>query len=524
MIRVFCKGTAAVFFSLCFLSLSCSRGGSSRGPVDRLAILPLENLSGNPALDWASRVSAAILAYDLTGPRDVHPLRVESIRDARLENAGQYLEGYFAGENGILKFHSTVENADARKIERTAITAAQTNDLVGALNKLAKDLNPQARAFPHCSQVALEAYGAATPDPSCAPAYLPLAEAMLARGDRDGAAHASATALALPNVDPIDRAQFEFLAATAKGDADAKLQALRKLAKLLPADPELLRNTGELEVAQRDFQAAVKTLDAATQADPDDAQTWNLLGYARAYAHDLKGAMEALNQYQSMLSPEEPNPLDSMGEVSFYLGDFASAERYFYKSYQKNEANSLELLKSAEAHLMTGDLPGADRLLQQRTDWNPLDRAQWEFLTGRRKQAIARLEAVPPSPPIQAQLGLWKAQTGLAPAPGNPNDPLGRAVLLFLTGKFAEATPILETVYRATNPDADGAVRTMLAWSYTQTGRANEAKRLLDLYPIPLGSNEPAILASLTFPRFLALHGDRQLAAKFAGDLPDKSN
>ncbi len=521
---MFCKRTTAFFLFLVCVSLSCSRGGSTRQPVDRLVILPFENLTGNPGLDWASRVSAAILAYDLTGPRDVHPSRVESIRDARLENAGQYLEGYFSIENGVLKFHSSFENADARKIERTAITAAQTNDLAGAMNKLAKDLNPRARSFPHCSQAALESYGAATPDPSCAPAYLPLAEAMLARGDRDGAAHASATALALPNVDPIDRAQFEFLAATAKGDADAKLQALRKLAKLLPADPELLRNTGELEIGQRDFQAAVKTLEAATQADPGDAQTWNLLGYARAYVHDLKGAMTALEQYQSMVSSEEPNPLDSMGEVSFYLGDFESAERYFYKSYQKNEANSLELIKSAEAHMMTGDLPGADRLLQQKTNWSPLDSAQWEFITGRRKQAIARLEALPSNPAIQGQLRLWKAQTGLAPVPDNPGDPLGRAVSLLLTGKFEEATPILETIYRATNPDADGAVRTILAWSYTQTGRGSEAKKLLDLYPIPLGSNEPAILASLTFPRFLVLHGDRQLASIFAGDLLDRPN
>ena len=450
-----CKHTVALCLLLGCLLLSCSRGSTTREPVERLAILPFENLSGSAGLDWVSRVSSAILAYDLTGPQNVHPARLDSLRDARLDNASRYLEGYFASEHGMLTFHSTIENPDTRKIQSIALVSAQTDNVIAAMNKLAKDLNPKARSFPNCSQATLESYGQSAPDPTCAPAYLPLAESLLARGDRDGAAHAAATALALPNVDPIDRAQFEFLAATAKGDAGAKLQALKKLAALLPSDPELLRNMGDLQVAQRDFPSAVKTFEAAAQADPDDAQTWNLLGYAHAYVHDLKGAMAALDRYQSMLPPEESNGLDSMGEISFYLGDFASAERYFFKAYQKNEVASAELIKSAEAHLMTGDLPGADRLLAQKTNWNPIESAQWNFMTGRRKKAIASLESLPPNPAIQTQLALWKAQTGLAPPPDSPNDPVGHAVSLVLTGKFAEATPLLENIYRATNPDAD---------------------------------------------------------------------
>jgi Flp pilus assembly protein TadD len=491
--------------------------------VECLAILPFENLSGDPGLDWASRASSAILAYDLTGPKQIHPIRVESLRDARLSDASQYLEGYFAKEHGILKFHTTLENSGAVKIERTQTVTAQTNDLVVAMNQLAKSFETSARSFPHCSEAALQSYGVSIADPTCLPAYLPLVEATLARGDREGAARLAATALALPGVDPIDRAQLEYLSATAKNDSDAKLQSLKKLVELLPADPELLRSIGEQQVAKRDFPAAVKSLEAATQTDPGDPQTWNLLGYARADMHDLKGAMEALQHYQSMLPPEESNGLDSMGEVSFYLGDFASAERYFFKSYQKNESAGVELLKAAEAHLMTGDLPGADRLLAQKTNWRSLSTAQWEFLTGRRKQAIARLESQPADPGTAVQLDLWKAQTGTGPVPENPNEPLGHAVALLLNGKFADATPVLEAVYRATSPDADGAVRTMLAWSYVQTGRSKDAAPLLDRYPIPLGSNEPNILASLTFPKFVELRGevlhsdqDRQLAKRFA--------
>lgn len=500
---MFYRLVAAVAFSVC---ISCST--APRESIERLAILPIENLTSDTSLDWVSRAAAAILAYDLTGPQRIRPVRVESIADARANALGSVLEGYFAREHGALSFHETLGN-------RTLVVSGAGDDVVNHMNALAKQLSVDARRFT-CNAAALRPYGealqsrqgafeaAAQADPGCVPVYLPWAETLLAHNDREGAARVCATALALPNVDAIDRAQFEFLAATAKGNAAGRVQALQKLASLLPSDAELWRNTGELQIEARDFQAAVKSFEAATKAQPGDAQNWNVLGYARAYAHDLSGAKAALEQYQKLLPARDANGLDSLGEVSFYLGDFSASESYFLEAHKRDPSalGGRELLKAAQARMMTGDLATADRILAGLQNLSPLERARWEFMTGRRKEAVARLESLQSNPQAALQLALWNGTI-----PPSANDPFTRAVSLCMAGRFAEAAPILEQLYRAANPAADGQIRTLLAWSYVQSGRPADAAKLLDLYPIPLSSGDP-MLSFLAFPRFVQLRAE----------------
>lgn len=528
---------AAAVLTFAFLLLSCSRGSAPSASVERIAVFPLENLSNDAALDWASSASSAILAYDLTGPRDVNPVETGSIRDARLKNADRYLEGYFASRGGSLEFHATIESPAKLKMERTVVLSAPQGSLIDAMNRLARDLTPNARQFPPCKVQAIRLYaealqgngsfeGAVQADSNCAPLYLALAESLGRQGDRAGAARVTASALQMPGLDAIARTQLQYVNATVKNDPAARLEALRRLTSLLPANVELLHNIAANEFSDRNFTDAARSLEAAVRADPNDSQTWNTLGYARACAHDLKGAREALETYQKLLPAGETNGLDSLGEVSFFLGDFASAEKYFLEAQGKNPAEfgGRELLKAAEARMMTGDLAEADKIFARVPNWAPLDRAQWEFLTGRRKQAMATVTALQ-DPRAALQLSLWKAQTGLGPVPQNAAEPLGRAVSLLLSARFAEAAPILEQLYHASNPGADGQVRTLLAWAYAQTGRKQDAAKLLDRYPIPLGADGEPLLSSLVFPRFVQLRADilnspadRQLAAKYAGD------
>ena len=87
---------------------------------------------------------------------------------------------------------------------------------------------------------------------------------------------------------------------------------------------------------------------------------------------------------------------------------------------------------------------------------------------------------------------------------------------------------------RRDNPAADGQIRTLLAWADVGAGRIAEARKLVQLYPLPLSSGDP-IFASLIFPRFLYLRGvvlenegkrskakqSYELFLKYAGDVPD---
>jgi hypothetical protein len=84
--------------------------------------------------------------------------------------------------------------------------------------------------------------------------------------------------------------------------------------------------------------------------------------------------------------------------------------------------------------------------------------------------------------------------------------------------------PIVEKIYRETNPSFDGQVRTLLAWAYLENGRAADAKPMVALYPLPLSGGDP-LFASLIFPKFLYLRGvvlqskeSRDLYLKLGGE------
>jgi tetratricopeptide (TPR) repeat protein len=380
------------------------------------------------------------------------------------------------------------------------------------------------------------------------------------------------------NPDAIDAAEMDYVAASIAGDVDGRAKALESLTRLTPADANWFRELAGLRLAQRRFQEAARNYEAATRLDGEDAELWNQLGYAYAFEQDLASANRALEHYQQMLGPANSNALDSLGEVNFFLGDFSEAEKYFLEAQEKAGARrGEELVKAAESRLMMGDLAGADGNFQKylalvesrRRQAAGFERAQWEFMTGRRKSGMSRLEQMIPTLKedeqslAYCQLSIWKLETGagkegvelaqkaeglarssrtrslsaiskaIAGGPGVEAVPANVYALLFAR-KYAEAVGRLEAMYRETNPAADGQIRTLLAWAEVETGRIAEARKLVQVFPLPLSSGDP-VFASLIFPRFLYLRGvvlqnegkrakakrSYELFLKYAGDLPD---
>jgi Flp pilus assembly protein TadD len=514
----------------------------------------------------------------------LYAARIDSRASTAIADMNRVVQGYFTDEGGALHVRAWVEDPQSRRVLRIFESdVAAASGGVPVVDRIARELSGEARAFSGHDAAAFRAYGqalmttdararaellktAVEREPNFAAAALAWAETLLVVGDRAG----SQAALAKGKLDPLDAATAKFVSAKAAGGADAQTHALEELFKLAPADPEVARGLGQALFAERKFGDAARILTEATRLDPNDAGAWNLLGYSKAYAHDLEGARKSLLEYQKLVPPGDVNALDSLGEVSFYLGDFAGAERYFSEAQQKNPAGG-DGVKAAEARLMTGDRDGADTLFRAAVGaGGRLQLAQWEFLTGRRKQALARVEALLPGlagEPLavaKCQLALWRLVTGdsttaarlareAAGVTANPNvrsiaalvftvaqstradggSPLANAYAQMLSRKFSEAVPALETAYRETNPSLDAPVRTLLAWAYVESGRARDARALTDLYPIPLSSGDP-VLSCLLFPRFLYLRGAAlkadgkpaearrsfDLFLKYAGDLP----
>jgi tetratricopeptide (TPR) repeat protein len=596
---VFYRSLAAPFLTIALLTLSltaCARK-NARG-VERLAVLPLENLSSEPSLDWAGRAMAAALVYDLAGTSTVYAQSVESPEGAESFRASRILQGYFFDRNGRVEIRAAL--LDPRKTITVASFALDGPEQEGPLplaNQLAKRLDTSARVFSTGKAAVFRDYGAAlsTPDrasalrglesaiaadPGFAAASITLGRLLIDSSDRDGA-RKILTAAMTRHPDRIDQARLEYLAATAESDAGARLKTAERLARLTPADSQVAHELADLLLVQRKFQDAVRYYEAVTRLDPEDAQAWNQLGYGYAYAQNLPAARRALERYQQLLAAEEANPLDSLGEVSYYLGDYAGAEHYFLQAHEKNPAEFAggELIKAAQARLMLGDLQAADAIFKRylglvqhsQGSLASYQQAQWEFLTGRRQAAISRLEKLVPAVEGEGQalalcqLSVWKLETGdsktaadlaaqaasttrsprlrnlasvcrflaTMPAPGSGSQAADAYARLF-ERKFAEAAPVLEALYRETSPTSDAQVRTLLAWAYVENGRLKEAEPLLARSPIPLSSGEP-LFADLIFPRYLYLHGivlqkdgkrddakrSYQLYLKYAGDLPD---
>ncbi len=541
---------------------------------------------------------ALAVVNDVNGSQELYAQPVDSLSGAYAMRASRAVEGYFYRRNGRLEIRATVEDpARTKTVEILEAGGPAAQGVLPLVNAVAKKMSASAHAFQTANEDAFRAYGkalssadraemlkgfeaASQADPRFSQVYLDWAKVLLAGGDPAGAVKVIEQGLR-GQPDPISRAQLEYTRASIQGDLRLRMSALESLARLTPADSKVIRELAELQVASRQFREAARSYDAAARLDPEEPQIWNEMGYALAYSQDLSGAKQALERYQELLPKENANALDSLGEVSFYLRDFAGAAKYFEEADQRNRGQfgGAELVKAAQARLLAGDLEGGNALFQkyaglfqgEQGGRGALQATQWEFLTGRRKQAMQGLEKIIPVLEGEArsqalsQLSVWKlmtgdqktaveladqAATGAASARARNLSTLCRmisrpqasrsgsafvdAYALMFARKYAEATPLLERLYRETAPAGDGQIRTLLAWAYVETNRIQDADRLLGTCPLPLNSGEP-LFASLVFPRYLFLRGvvlerqgkraDAKTAyesyLKYAGDVPD---
>jgi tetratricopeptide (TPR) repeat protein len=595
---VFCRKLptpCSITILLILAPLSCTRARTTA--VERLAIVAFENLSSDSNLNWAGRAVASALVYDLAPAPDLYAQMVDSISGAYTTQASRILEGYLSERNGRMRLVATLEDlATTRTVGSFDFSGSVSEGVLPLLNQLAKRLNSTARPFGTGKLEAFRAYGevltsgdsqtilrglesATVSDPHFVAAYLARARLLLAQGQRDEALK-ELTAARGANPDAIEAAEIDYFAASVGGNVDGRAKALEILTRVTPADAPRFRELADLRLSQRRFPEAAQDYETAARLAPEQPELWNELGYAYAFGQDLTNARRALEHYGQLLGPVNFNALDSLGEVNFFLGDFSSAEKYFMEAQEKNPVRRAEeLMKAAQARLMTGDLGGADATFhkylglaqpsQQKTAG--FEQSQWEFATGRRKSGMARLEQMIASlggdqqSLALCQLAIWKLETGSAQAAlelggkaeamarsprtrslsamcrimaAPPERPSGSrmadAYALLFARKYADALPLLEAMYREANPTLDGQIRALLAWAEVETGRIGEARKLVEIYPLPLSSGDP-VFASLVFPRFLFLRGmvlkdagkrsdakqSHELYLKYAGDIPD---
>ena len=569
-----------------------------------MAVLRCENLTGDASLDWMGRGFSEILRIGLSGSPSVNVVRLGTLRTvgralgptppqapgisaerqaAVAAGATRAVYCYCTQTGGRLQLSAVMEDLIALRSLQAVEEQGEPRDFLPIAGRVAQRLGVQGRRSLTNSREALERYAqgldagdlaaaqqdfarAVASDPNFGAAYVEWLQTTLAQRDRAGAERILQMAQARGNAIPeFERARLALDAAEMRGDAAARAAALVALARLDPTDPNIVRGLAETALAARRYRESLDYYRKARELVPDDPLLLNAIGYASAYAGDYEAAMEALHRYEK-LQPTNANPLDSQGDVNFMFGRFAEAEK-FYVAAQEKDPNFLasgDLLKAAQARLMTGDIPGADSIFERyaaaiasrgdiTTDYR---RAQWQYLSGRRRPALATLEKLAANmesrnvPPVaslaHAQAAIYllalgdgqRAREHAARSAAGAAGPAGAVAALaifltqaqpitadrlgplqdlataygFLFGKqFAQAVPVLQKLYDRSNPTNEEGLPVFLAWALMESGASDRAGALLQRTPPPLPTGV-GTFQFLWIPRLLFLRGE--LAAK----------
>lgn len=486
----------------------------------RLAIPVFQNLTGEPNLDWWGVALAELLAAAATGSPHTHPIRMETWWDAPAARATHVLHASLLPRGSRLRVEAVLEDLRRARMERSVVIEEPVEAGPAACaERLAAALGVRARAVaafrPDAVRAFAQAFTDAHPagllekaiaaDPAFALPYLQLVRLRLSSGDRAGAEATLALARRAA-LHPVERSRLDLLESGLRGDAAAYSRALETLARLTPADPEIWQALAFRSLAARDYSRAAQNYREALVRDPRNPLLLNQAGYALAYAGDFGQALQFLLRYREFL-PADPNPPDSLGDVSFQMGNFAQAATYYRESAEKSPefAASGSLFKEAWARWLLGDRQTADQRMAEylrrrqaaRDPLVELRKAQWEYLTGRSRQAVERvrqLATAAPSGELRALafgfLAAWSLEQGEreqarrhASATGGGTSPQAQAlarICLFLARPPAPPVPWAALAGQEfPRPEETGLRQTALAYALLLDGRPREALPVL---------------------------------------------
>ncbi len=286
--------------------------------------------------------------------------------------------------------------------------------------------------------------------------------------------------------------------------------------------------------------------------------------------------MAALRRYRQ-LRPNNANALDSLGDINFLTGRLHDAEQLYLQANQKDPKfpsgrRRRDLFKAAMARVMSGDIAGADGLEKKFIDARaaahdpnePFREPEWQWLTGRRKQAYGALQSLaqkaehdsqqPVASHAYAELAIWSLMSGdragaaqmaqkasslATPATGAPaviarflaqpsasadewtsraerfvSSPQQSAVrdqvlayALLLDGKVDAAANPLQRLYRTSGVSDSEGLPVLLAWADIARGNMDAAAQLLKLNPIPPVTGVSTFMP-LYFPKIFELRSE----------------
>lgn len=119
------------------------------------------------------------------------------------------------------------------------------------------------------------------------------------------------------------------------GRTDLAIQTLAKANTDVPNSAEIKYDLAMLYERQGNFQAFERLMREVMALRPDDANTYNSLGYTFVEQNIRLDEAQRLLEKALSLEPDNPYILDSVGWYLFRTGDYESAAEYLDRSYKQ---------------------------------------------------------------------------------------------------------------------------------------------------------------------------------------------
>jgi tetratricopeptide (TPR) repeat protein len=356
---------------------------------------------------------------------------------------------------------------------------------------------------------------------------------------------------ALARLQPEDPMVWRSLAdAAMNGHAYGEaVESFRKTLALEPEDVAALNQLGYAAVYAGDLKTAMEALRSYRKLRPSDPNALDSMGDVNLIAGHLREA--------------EAFYLEAAGKDANFLGggDRFKAAMARLMTGDRDGADALE------KQFLDARTAGHDPLV-------PYRQAQWAWVSGRRKEACRQLESFAREGgqgPLRevasrawAELAIWKrvscdregalaaAFQSAATEPAAPGGALTSAGVarflsqpsasavsarverltpgaqgplrdrmfayaLLLDGEFDAASEVLKRLYSGAGTPSEEEIAILLAWSYLETGRYQDAAPLLRFNPVP-SADGPSPFVSFFFPRLYFLRGEAAAKAGHADE------
>ena len=131
--------------------------------------------------------------------------------------------------------------------------------------------------------------------------------------------------------------------------------------------PDALGIAGQLLFQTGRFQQASEVLTRAAATVP---AAWNQVGYSQAMLGNIAAAKKALEDYRKF-GGDEPNAVDSLGEIHYITGNYPEAENYFLECanrFPQTVQGRVANLKAAAVRALRGNKAGAEELARSMID------------------------------------------------------------------------------------------------------------------------------------------------------------